>query len=143
MGSAKLHRMELSHFDDLLAAARQQREPQRLLLVFASASLPEGATPEQRERFEAGLAGEIAPLMCVDKDPAELEDFGALCAEAAALGQPWSLVFAAALGAAPGRRLDAATVNAALERMVESVKSGRLQGLVPFDRAGDAVLLDQ
>ena len=58
------------------------------------------ATPDQRRSFEAGESGELSPLMCVDKDPAALADFAALCDEAAAMGQPWVLVFAAALSGA-------------------------------------------
>ncbi len=89
--------MEISHFNDLLAAARQQPDAQRLLMVFAAASLPPDATAEQRVRFEAGESGELAPLMCVDKDPADLKDFAALQAEALSMGQDWALVFAAAM----------------------------------------------
>jgi hypothetical protein len=137
----KLRTMEISHFNDLLAAARQQPDAQRLLLVFAGASLPAGASAEQRARFEAGESGELAPLMCVDKDPGELQDFGALQAEASAMGQNWALVFAAALSG-EGRLAPAATqVEAALQHMVEAVKSGRLSGLIPFDRHGAAVQL--
>jgi hypothetical protein len=33
-------------------------------------------------------------------------------------------------------------VEAALKRMVDSLKSGHLDGLIPFDRQGDAVRLD-
>lgn len=134
--------MEISHFNDLLAAARQQPDAQRLLLVFAAASLPPDATAEQRARFEAGESGELTPLMCVDKDPADLQDFATLQAEASSLGPGWALVFAAAL-AGQGRLAPAAAqVEAALTRMVEAVKSGRLDGLIPFDRQGEAVRLD-
>ena len=133
--------MDISHFNDLLAAARQQPDAQRLLLVFAAASLPAGATAEQRARFAAGESGELAPLMCVDKDPADLKDFAALQAEALAMGQDWALVFAAALPG-QGRQAPApAQVEAALTRMVEAVKSGKLGGMIPFDRQGDAVQL--
>lgn len=133
--------MEISHFNHLLAAARQQPEAQRLLLVFAGASLPAGATAEQRVRFEAGESGELAPLMCVDWDPAELADFAALQAEAATFGHEWALVFAAALPGQIGKPPEAAQVEAALTRMVEALKSGNLSGMVPFDRHGDAVQL--
>lgn len=91
MEAIKLGGMDISHFDHLLIAARQQPDAQRLLLVFASASLPAGATAEQRARFEAGESGELAPLMCVDKNPAELQDFAALQAEASSMGQDWAL----------------------------------------------------
>ena len=139
--AAKLPPMDIQHFNDLLAAARQQPEPQRLLLVFAGASLPAGASAEQRARFDAGESGELAPLMCVDKDPGELQDFAALQAEAAAMGPAWALVFAAALPG-QGRQAPApAQVDAALQRMVEAVKSGQLAGMIPFDRQGEAVQL--
>jgi hypothetical protein len=133
--------MEISHFDDLLRAARAQSERQRLLLVFASASLPAGATAEQRARFEAGESGELAPLMCVDKDPHALADFAALVDEATTLGPEWALVFAAALSGTRGHPPTDSQIDAALQRMVEAVKSGDLSGLIPFDRQGEAVQL--
>lgn len=133
--------MEITHFNDLLAAARAQAEPQRLLLVFVGTSLPAEASPEQRAHFEAGEAGELTPLMCVDKDPASLPNFDALAAEAQALGQPWVLVFAGALDGQGGQAPSATLVDAALGRMVEAVKSGRLAGLIPFDHQGQAVQL--
>ena len=133
--------MDISNFDDLLQAARQQPEPQRLLLVFAGASLPDDATPEQRALFEAGESGELAPLMCVGKDPHAVTDFDALALEAATTGADWALVFAAALGGSAGLPPSDSLVDAALQRMVEAVKSGQLDGLIPFDRQGAAVQL--
>ncbi|MFN0184548.1 MAG: ribonucleotide reductase subunit alpha [Aquabacterium sp.] len=133
--------MEISHFNDLLAAARQQPEAQRLLLVFAVASLPADSTAEQRARFDAGESGELAPLMCVDKDPADLQDFAALRAEAMSMGQDWALVFAAAMSGIGRLAPASAQVEAALNRMVEAVKSGNLGGMIAFDRQGEAVQL--
>lgn len=141
MNAVKLRTMEISHFNDLLAGARGQSERQRLLLVFASASLPAGATAEQKARFEAGESGELAPLMCVDKDPGDLTDFAALVDEASTLGSEWALVFAAALSGNGGRPPSDSQIDAALQRMVEAVKSGDLSGLIPFDRKGEAVQL--
>ena len=62
--------MNIEHFDDLLAMARAQREPQRLLMVFTTAECEADATPEQRAAHAAGSGGVLRPLMCVDKDPA-------------------------------------------------------------------------
>lgn len=133
--------MNITTFDDLLQAARQQPEPQRLLLVFAGASLPADATPAQRAAFEAGESGELSPLMCVDKDPQDLADFAALVAEAATLGPPWALVFAAALAGSGGQAPATPRVEAGLTKVVDAVRSGELDGLLAFDREGHAVQL--
>lgn len=132
----------IASFDDLLQAARQQPEPQRLLLLFAGASVDADATPAQRAAFEAGAGGALTPLMCVDKKPEELTGgFAAFAAEADAMlgptGQAWVLVFAAALSGA----VDDARVDAALQRMVESLRQGQVAGFIPFDRQGRAVSL--
>ena len=125
----------LSSFDDLLRAARQQPEPQRLLFVFTRAELPEDSTPEQRARFEAGLGGALTPLMCVDKAPEEIRDFQALDEESRQFGQDWSVVFVAALSGGGDAGL-------ALERMIDSIKTGSPGALIPFDRQGQALSLD-
>jgi hypothetical protein len=57
--------MNISSFEDLLHAARQQPEPQRLLFVFADVELPDDSTAEQRARFQAGEGGTFVPLMSV------------------------------------------------------------------------------
>lgn len=133
--------MDITSFDDLLRAARQQPDPQRLLLVFAGASLPDNASAQQRADFEAGLGGELAPLMCVDKDPQALTSFAALKAEAETMGPAWTLVFAAALaGRAPVPPTDS-QVDSALQQMVEAVRGGQVSRYLPFDRDGRAVQL--
>lgn len=133
--------MDISNFDDLLQAARLQTQPQRLLLVFAGASLPDHPTPQQRAQFEAGEAGELAPMMCVAKDPAALVGFAALVAESEIAGPAWALVFAAALSGRDGLPPSDAQVDAALETLVESVRTGDIAKLIPFDRQGQAVNL--
>ncbi len=133
--------MDITTFDELLRAARHQADPQRLLLVFAGATLPEAATAEQRRQFEAGVGGELTPLMCVDKDPRTLVDFASLLAESEAMGSRWTLFFAAALsGRAPNPPSDS-QVDAALQAMTEAVRRGDIERFVPFDRQGNAVRL--
>jgi hypothetical protein len=129
----------IASFDDLLREAREQPEPQRLLFVFAKAGLPEDATRDQRARFEAGQGGTLTPLMCVDKTPDELDSFAALIEEAGQFGEPWDIVFAAALS---GRGTAAPTSTDAeqpLQRMVESIKAGAIGHFVPFDAHGRPV----
>ena len=133
--------MHIQSFDDLLQAARAQGEPQQLLFVFAGAKLPDNASAAQRAQFEAGEGGALAPLMCVDKLASDLADFDALASEAAQAGPPWAIVFTAALSGRNGLQASSADTDAALQRMVDAVKSGRLDGLLPFNRAGLPVQL--
>ncbi|WP_298826171.1 ribonucleotide reductase subunit alpha [uncultured Piscinibacter sp.] len=133
--------MNLETFDDLLRTARSQREPQRLLFVFAAAELPADATPQQRAAFEAGHGGELAPLMCVDKTPDEVASFTALLEESRRAGPPWAIVFVAAMPGRDGIAPTAQDADAPLQRMVASVRAGTIAGLLSFDRQGRAVEL--
>lgn len=135
---------EIQHFDDLLRAARAQPEHQRLLLVFVTAELPDGASPAQREGFARGEGGALLPLMCVDKLPAEIESFDALVRESREYQLPdqqWHLIFVAALAGTPASGPSDAQTDSALNRMVESIKSGMVDGYLPFDRNGRPVQL--
>ncbi|UUZ72070.1 ribonucleotide reductase subunit alpha [Polaromonas sp. P1(28)-8] len=131
--------MDILSFDDLLQAARAQPEPQRLLFVFAGVELPEDSTPVQRERFKAGQGGALVPLMCVDKRPEELTSFAALVQESGQFGHRWGLVFAAALAGSVSRAPTSADAEEPLQRMVESIKQGRIGGFIPFDPQGQPV----
>jgi hypothetical protein len=125
------------HFPQLLAAAAAEPEPQRLLFVFAGAELPENATPEQDARFRSGRGGALAPLMCVDKAPRDLEDFAALVLEAERAGPPWSVVFAASLSGQAGRPPDKARIDLALETMTAAVRDGRFAGFAAYGPEGE------
>lgn len=133
--------MDIESFDDLLRAARAETEPQQLLFVFAGAKLPAGASALQRAQFDAGEGGELAPLMCVGKAATELSTFDALAAEAASAGPPWAIVFATALAGRGGQRPSSDDTDAALQHMVDSIKAGRLDGMLPFTRTGVPVHL--
>jgi len=78
--------INISSFDDLLRASREQPEPHRLLFVCVAAELPEDSTPEQRASFEAGDGGALTPLMCVDKTPEDLGTFAPLLEESRQFG---------------------------------------------------------
>jgi hypothetical protein len=133
--------MQIANLDDLLGAARQQDEPQRLLFVFANATLPPDSTPAQRAAFEAGQGGQLEPVMCVDKTADELARFSDLKAEAAQFGADWSLVFVAALPGQGGRAPSSAEAEPHLQRMVDALKSGAQFNAIAFDRDGDPVRL--
>jgi len=133
--------MNISTFDDLLQAARQQTQPQRLLFVFAAAELPDDSTSQQRARFEAGEGGALVPLMCVDKTPQELHSFADLVEEAQQFGKPWSMVFVAAMSGTAGQAPSSEAAEKPLQKMVEAIKAGTLGAYIPFDRTGQPVQL--
>lgn len=133
--------MSISSFDDLLQAARQQPEPQRLLFVFASAELPEDSTPEQRARFESGEGGALIPQMSVNKDPAALTTFEALVEESHGFAGDWAVVFVAGLAGRGGRAPSSADADRSLKRMIEDIKAGSFGSYLPFDRLGHPMLI--
>jgi hypothetical protein len=134
--------MNISSFDDLLRAAREQSEPQRLLFDFADAVLPDDSTPEQRARFEAGQGGALTPLMSVDKTPEELGTFAALVEESRQFGHDWAIVFVASLSGRDGRAPTSEEADRSLQRMIEAIKSGLFGSFIPFDRQGQPMLFN-
>ena len=132
--------MNSSSFDDLLSAAREQSEPQRLLFVFAGAVLPDDSTPEQRARFQAGQGGALTPMMSVDKTPEELGTFAALVEESRQFGHDWAIVFVASLSGRDGRAPTSEEADQSLASMIDSIKAGSFGSFIPFDRQGQPML---
>ena len=134
--------MSIASYDDLLRAAREQDEPQRLLFVFARAVLPEDSTPAQRAGFAAGRGGVLEPLMSVDKAPEDLGSFAALVEESRQFASDWSVVFVSALAGRNGRAPTSNEADRSLQGMVESIKRGVFGAFIPFDRQGRPILFD-
>src|SRR5690606_23265631 len=128
--------MTLRTFADLLAAASQQDEPQRLLLVFAAAELPRDATAAERAAFERGEGGALAPVLCVDKMPDEIADFTALCEESRNTGIDWQILFVGALPGRGGHPPNSDEAVQPLQMMVEQIKGGSIAQFLAVDRDG-------
>lgn len=128
---------EASHFQQLMAAAVAQREPHQLLFLFASAEVPDHASPEQRARHAAGRGGALTPLMCVDKAPEDLASFDALREESRHAGPEWQVVFVAALGGQGGKPPTRSQIDEALEMMVRDLAEGRAGRFAAYDAQGE------
>jgi len=131
--------LPLTDFASLLAAARRQDEPQRLLFVFAQKELPDQPTAQQRRRFESGQGGSLRPCLCVDKAPEDLTSFAALAAESAATGLAWDVVFISSLAGRGGIAPNPDQADQPLHFMVQAINDGRVDEFIAFDRSGNTL----
>jgi len=134
--------MTISNFDDLLAVARQQPTAQRLLLVFATAELPDNATPAQRAGFEQGVGGALVPAMCVEKTPDEIDDFASLKSEATQFAMPWRVVFVSSLSGTANQAPSSEEAEPALQHMVDAIKTGVFSNMAAFNVEGHAIMVE-
>jgi hypothetical protein len=131
--------MNISSYADLLTAAKQQPEPQRLLFVFTQPELPEGYTKVQIERFHAGQGGVLTPKMCTDKALDELGDFSDLVTESLQTEQDWKIVFVACLAGRNGTMPSSAEAQEPLKKMVEGINNGAISHYLAYDRNGNQI----
>lgn len=133
--------MNITSLDDLIQVARGQPDPQRLLFVFTRIDAPPAdALPQQHAAHKEGRGGTLTPLACLDKTPEELGSFAQLNAEAIQHVPDWSIVFVAAMGGVAGQLPSSEDAEVPLNKMVEMVKTGRIEGLAPFDNNGDVLV---
>lgn len=133
--------MNIANYSDLLKAARQQPEPQRLLFVFTQPELPEDHTEAQAQRFREGKGGVLTPKMCTDKALDELGDFSDLVEESHKTGQDWKIVFVACLAGRAGVMPSSEDAQGPLKKMVDSIRNGAVSRYLAYDRDGDQIRL--
>ncbi len=131
--------MMMNDFQQLLHAAAEQAEPQRLLFVFVRADLPESPTADQRDRHDRREGGTLSPVLCVDKLPAEVPSFQALAAESTTTGINWDLVFVAAMDGRAGFAPNSDEAARPLQLMVNAIHDGQIGRFAAFDRAGEPI----
>ena len=131
--------MNISTYADLLEAARQQPEPQRLLFVFTRPELPEGATEAQKQAFQAGKGGVLTAQMCTDKALDELGNFSDLVEESRQTGEDWKIVFVACLAGRGGVMPSSEEAQEPLKKMVETINNGAVSRYLAYDRDGNQI----
>ncbi|WP_417547930.1 ribonucleotide reductase subunit alpha [Marinobacter segnicrescens] len=132
----------IASYSDLMQAVQEQPEPQRLLFVFCRAELPDDASDEERAAFERGEGGALTPVICVDKSPTEVAEFSSLVQESRETGQPWDVVFVAAMSGRGGMAPSTDEAQQPLTMMVESIRLGNIGGYLPLDQDGQAMALN-
>lgn len=131
--------MLISSFKDLLRAAIEQPEPQRLLFMFAKKELPQGHVVSQKSASENQQGGELRAVMCVDKLPEELSDFEHLVAESKYTGKAWDIVFVTSMSGQNGVAPSNEDASRPLDMMVESLRNGNIGNYLAFNRDGELV----
>ncbi len=129
----------ISNYQDLIQATREQSEPQRLLFVFCRAELPDDASVQEKAAFERGEGGALTPVICVDKTPDEAPDFNTLAQESQATGQPWDMVFVAAMSGRGGIAPSSDEAQQPLTMMVEGIRMGHIGNYLPLNGQGEAI----
>ena len=118
----------MSKFQELLAMARYQAEPVKLLMLFTKSSI-ETASKEVNK-------GYIQPVMCVDKLPEELSDFASLSKEADVINQDWDLIFITSISA----NVDSSIIDQSMKSIVTDVQTGKNTSMyVVLDREDNLV----
>lgn len=124
----------ISSFEELLTAAREQAEPQRLLFLFAKTDSQTTDDDMTKHR------GTIEPIMCVDKLPEELDTFQALVAEADDITKEWNFILIGSLSGSNGELPTSEAAETHLMQMTNNLVSGQNIDLyVIFDRDGNSV----
>ena len=137
--------MNITSYGDLLAAARSQQQPQRLLFAFARAELPDGAADTAHPQGVGGAprSGALKPVMCVDKIIDELGSFEQLVAESRHTGADWDIVFVSTLSGRGGKAPPSAEAEAPLNMMVNYIHTGQIARFLAFDRQGELLAIAQ
>jgi len=127
----------ISTFEQLLVAASEQDQPQRLLLLFAKA---QGSDSKKKKNEQHGT---LSPVMCVDKLPEEIESFKTLSAEADEISKDWDFVITVGLSGKDGMAPTPEEAEPFLNKMANDLSSGQsMSQYVVFDRNQNPVMVE-
>jgi len=127
----------ISTFTELLTAAIEQDEPQRLLFLFAKT---EREDPSNNKKDQHGT---LSPVMCVDKLPEDIESFSTLTAEADSISTDWDLLITVGLSGKGGMPPSEEEAEPFLNKMANDLSSGQsMSQYLVFDRSENQVLIE-
>lgn len=120
---------------DLIKAALEQKEQQRLLFLFAK-------TESKKKKKKKHQTGTITPLMCVDKLPEEIVSFKALVEEADNISTDWDIMLIAGLSGTVDAPPTTDDAEPHLNKMANDLTSGQeLSSYVIFDRKENPIVM--
>ena len=131
--------MEINSYQEFIQMAKQQPEPQRLLLVLAKAQMPDQPTEAQKAQFEQQAGGNLEPVLCVDKLPEEIEDFQTLVEESKRTDIDWDIAFISAMDGRGGHPVSSDEATQPLEMMVQQIQAGMIKHFLTVNKQGELV----
>jgi len=131
--------MEIKNFDDLIVAAAQQPDSQRLLMLYAKADMVD----EKSNGEQPG--GTITPVMCVDKTPEEISSFASLVEEADAINKNWDFIFVAGMSGQNGNAPTSEEAEPILTEMTNALANGymKMDNFLIFDREQAPIFINK
>lgn len=127
----------ISNFAQLLSAAAEQDQPQRLLLLFAKAESSGKNKKKNKQQH-----GTLSAVMCVDKLPEEIASFEALVEEADSVSKEWDFMIIVGLSGKDGKAPSSDDAEPFLNQMTNNLASGQdLSQYVIFDRNQDPIVI--
>lgn len=127
----------ISNLTDLISAAQEQAEPQRLLFLFAKAE-----ARKKKKKSKQHQSGTITPVMCVDKLPEEIASFTSLREEADSISPDWDFMLVAGLSGANGTAPSSEDSEPHLNKMANDLMSGQdLSQYMIFDRKENPIVV--
>ena len=128
----------ISNFSELLTAALEQDQPQRLLLLFAKAE----SSKTKKQKNKQMQHGTLAPVMCVDKLPQDIASFADLSKEADGVSKEWDFIFAVGLSGQNGIAPSEKEAEPFLNKMTNDIAAGQnIAQYAVFDRTDNPVIL--
>lgn len=125
----------ISNLADLIQAAQEQPEKQRLLFLFAKAET-------KKKKKKKHQTGTITPVMCVDKLPEEITSFKALVAEADDISRDWDMMFIGGLCGTVEAPPSPEDAEPHLNKMANDLMSGQaLTSYLIFDRKENPIVM--
>ncbi|MBT3585954.1 MAG: ribonucleotide reductase subunit alpha [Halobacteriovoraceae bacterium] len=108
----------MSQFEQLLNRAKNEKQPQQVLLLFAK------ATDMFSEAKFDHQSGTIDSIMCVNKSPDELTNFKNLVSEADQFSKDWNFIFISTLSGCDNQGPSEKDIDLALHKMSNTFANG-------------------
>jgi len=124
-----------------LNIARQQKEPQIMILVLAKSELPSNHSQSQKNCYINKEGGHLAPIAGVHKLPSDLADFSQFCDEARHIDEKWDAVFVTTLSGINSTLPTQKAIDSAFEKVIHAIRNGLVDQFLIFNRDGTPLQL--